>query len=189
MGRIGVQLARGDERSRLGEDAGALVVARLRDAGELLLGLGRREDALKVVERILHFRVDPRSPRGGYDDVELYLLGLADPSEVGPHVVFADQSQGLTLGATLRGPTTTVTIDDIVAANGPRRPAWDGVPKTFRMATIVVSRGRLLTPWEMAYYDRQAARGEATSLLEDYDFASPFFVNTGGRGILRTRLD
>jgi tetratricopeptide (TPR) repeat protein len=39
-------------------------------AGELLLGLGRREDALKVVERILHFRVDPRFARVA---AELYL--------------------------------------------------------------------------------------------------------------------
>ncbi len=39
-------------------------------AGELLLGLGRREDALKVVERILHFRVEPRFARVA---AELYL--------------------------------------------------------------------------------------------------------------------
>ncbi len=39
-------------------------------AAELLLGLGRREDALKVVERILHFRVDPRFARVA---AELYL--------------------------------------------------------------------------------------------------------------------
>ena len=39
-------------------------------AAELLLGLGRREDALKVVERILHFRVDSRFARVA---AELYL--------------------------------------------------------------------------------------------------------------------
>jgi tetratricopeptide (TPR) repeat protein len=39
-------------------------------AAELLLGLGRREDALKVVERILHFRVDSRYARVA---AELYL--------------------------------------------------------------------------------------------------------------------
>jgi tetratricopeptide (TPR) repeat protein len=39
-------------------------------AAELLLGLGRREDALKVVERILHFRVDQRFARVA---AELYL--------------------------------------------------------------------------------------------------------------------
>ena len=39
-------------------------------AGELLLGLGRREDALKVVERMLHFRVDARYARVA---AELYL--------------------------------------------------------------------------------------------------------------------
>jgi tetratricopeptide (TPR) repeat protein len=39
-------------------------------AGELLLGLGRRDDAIKVVERILHFRVEPRFARVA---AELYL--------------------------------------------------------------------------------------------------------------------
>jgi len=39
-------------------------------AAELLLGLGRREDALKVVERMLHFRVDARYARVA---AELYL--------------------------------------------------------------------------------------------------------------------
>jgi tetratricopeptide (TPR) repeat protein len=39
-------------------------------AAELLLGLGRREDALKVVERILHFRMDSRFARVA---AELYL--------------------------------------------------------------------------------------------------------------------
>jgi tetratricopeptide (TPR) repeat protein len=39
-------------------------------AGELLLGLGRREDAIKVVERILHFRIEPRFARVA---AELYL--------------------------------------------------------------------------------------------------------------------
>jgi tetratricopeptide (TPR) repeat protein len=39
-------------------------------AAELLLGLGRREDALKVVERILHFRVETRFARVA---AELYL--------------------------------------------------------------------------------------------------------------------
>ncbi len=39
-------------------------------AAELLLGLSRREDALKVIERILHFRIDPRFARVA---AELYL--------------------------------------------------------------------------------------------------------------------
>ena len=39
-------------------------------AAELLLGLERRDDALKVVERILHFRQDPRYARVA---AELYL--------------------------------------------------------------------------------------------------------------------
>jgi hypothetical protein len=58
---------------------------------------------------------------------------------------------------------------------------------TFRVATVVVSRGRLLTPREMAYCDRMARRGEETASL-DGGYTTPFSVNTGGRGILVTRL-
>ncbi|HEX6274600.1 MAG TPA: tetratricopeptide repeat protein, partial [Polyangiaceae bacterium] len=39
-------------------------------ASELLINLGRREDAVKVVERILHFRVEPRYARFA---AELYI--------------------------------------------------------------------------------------------------------------------
>lgn len=134
------------------------------------------------------FRVDPRTPWGGYNELELYLMGLADPAEVPDQLVFADASQEPTIGAVLHGPTTRVTISDVIAANGVRRPAWSGTPVTFRLATIVVSRGRLLTAAEMSYYDAMARRGEATTSFDD-GLQTPFTVNTRGRGVLRTRLD
>ena len=146
------------------------------------------------VDRVLtplgdgRFRVDARTPWAGFNELELYLLGLADPSEVPDQFVFANPAQSIEIGSVLEGPATRVTIDDVVAAVGPRVPAWDGTPVTFRAATIVVSRGRLLTPLEMAYYDRQARNGEATE-RGDEPVLMPFYVATRGRGILVTRLD
>lgn len=134
------------------------------------------------------FRVDARTPWTGFNELELYLLGLADPSEVPDQLVFADAAQSIAIGSIIEGPATRVTIDDVVAAAGPRVPAWDGTPVTFRAATIVVSRGRLLTPLEMAYYDRKARNGEATERGDD-TVLMPFHVATRGRGVLVTRLD
>jgi uncharacterized protein YjdB len=133
------------------------------------------------------YRLDAQSPFGGFNNLELYLMGLADSSEVENQVVFQNQSQTAQVGSILQGPTTVVTIRDIVSANGLRTPRWAGAPVTFRLASVVVSRGRLLTPMEMANFDLRARRGEATTRFSD-QFEAPFYVNTKGRGILVTKI-
>jgi hypothetical protein len=122
-------------------------------------------------------------------------MGLAPASEVGSWVVFTNQSQldQLHSGGVLRGPTTTVTVDQLIAADGERVPAYGAAPTTFREVAVVLSTGRLLTAQEMAFFDLMAARGEArTPLRYVAGFASgtsnPFFVATKGRGQLVTRL-
>jgi hypothetical protein len=133
------------------------------------------------------YRVDAQSPYGGFSNLDLYLLGLGDSSQVEPQFVFTDQTQHVSVGATLVGPTTPVTIRDIVAANGLRPLEYSGTPIVYHDALVVVSRGRLLTPLEMTYFDLAAQRGEATTSF-DNQFLTPFFVNTRGRGILVTKL-
>lgn len=133
------------------------------------------------------FRVDLQSPAGGLNNLELYLMGLADSSEVENQLVFQNQTQTVQVGAVLQGPTTVVTIRDIVSANGKRPTDYAGTPVTFHLAMIVVSRGRLLTAAEMSYFDDAARRGEATTSF-DNQFVTPFFVNTRGRGVLVTRI-
>jgi hypothetical protein len=130
-----------------------------------------------------------------FNNLELYLMGLAPASEVGSWVVFTNQSQldQLHSGGVLRGPTTTVTVDQLIAADGERVPAYGAAPTTFREVAVVLSTGRLLTAQEMAFFDLMAARGEArTPLRYVAGFASgtsnPFFVATKGRGQLVTRL-
>lgn len=132
------------------------------------------------------YRVDRQEPYGGLNDLELYLFGLADPSEVAEQIVF--DPQPYTIGSILHGRYTRVTIDDLIATYGPREPAWDGAPVTFRLASLVVSRGRLLTPLEMTYFERGARNGEATERAND-EYDVPFAVATRGRGVLITKLD
>lgn len=133
------------------------------------------------------YGVDWQEPYGGFNTLELYLLGLADSSEVEAQVVFQNQGQEALPGNTLHGPVETVTIGEIVRSNGLRPRVYGGTPVTFGMALVVVSRGRLLARSEMAYFDVMARRGEATASFDDR-YNTPFFINTRGRGILTTRL-
>lgn len=130
-----------------------------------------------------------------FNDMELYLMGLAPASEVGKHVVFINQNQldQLRPDGVLRGPVREVTAADVIALYGPREPAYPQSQTSFRLATIVLSRGRLLTPPEMAFFDHMAARGEAatelpyeTGLLRGV--TKPFGPATRGRATLSTKL-
>jgi hypothetical protein len=64
---------------------------------------------------------------------------------------------------------------------------------SFRLATIVLSRGTLLRADEMAFFDAMAARGElqvAVPVLEGLAryISEPFFTATLGKGTLSTTL-
>jgi hypothetical protein len=87
-------------------------------------------------------------------------------------------------------PSQYVSLSDVIAADG-------GTPSAsqtaFALATVVVSRERLLTPNEMAWFNYMAARGEGTAPVEVWEgFAhytgKPFTLATGGRMILKTKL-
>jgi hypothetical protein len=130
-----------------------------------------------------------------YNDLELYLMGLAPPAEVGPHFVFQNQDQQTELhdGGTLVGPVRTFSVDDVIAAVGPRVPAFGQARTAFSYATIVLSAGRLLTPDELSFFDHMAARGEATTPLpytSGFAFGTtlPFALATNGRGQLSTAI-
>jgi len=130
-----------------------------------------------------------------FNDLELYLMGLVDTSSVADHIVFQDQDQADQLfhGGILAGPVDVVTIADVVSVNGPRVPAAADAQTDFRLATIVLSDGGLLSQTEMEFFEHMAARGEAiTALAFDSGFASgiakPFHPATQGLGTLTTLL-
>jgi hypothetical protein len=121
------------------------------------------------------------------------LMGLVSTSGVRPHIVFRDQSMQVQPNSILPGPVDTVRIADIVAANGARSPSAAVAQRDFRIATVVLSRGRLLTPDEMAFFDHMAARGASENVLQYTQGTSrgetkPFYLATGQRARLITRV-
>ncbi len=69
------------------------------------------------------------APRFGFSRAEMYFLGLATPAEVTP-IKFVQT-----------GGTSQITIDQIIAANGARNPAYvPGQTRLFRIPTFVVKR-------------------------------------------------
>ncbi len=129
-----------------------------------------------------------------FNDVELYLMGLLPAEEVGEHIVFQDQDQldQLRDGGVLVGPVDTVGVDDIIDLHGPRIPAFGDAPTEFRLGVIVLSKDRLLSPAEVAFFDHMSARAEATTELPFTSglargITKPFFLATGGRATLSTR--
>jgi hypothetical protein len=128
-----------------------------------------------------------------YNDFELYLMGLIGPESVGEHIVFLNQDQNDQIrdGGILAGPVEPVRIDDIIAAVGPRVPDSASAPRVFRLATIVLSTGRLLTDDEMSFFEAMAARGESRRRHQFITSGSttptrPFFHATRGLAELVT---
>ena len=130
-----------------------------------------------------------------YNDFELYLLGLLPPDSVRPHYVFLNQNQRAELrpGGTLVGPTDTITVGEWVARDGVRSPAYSQAQRTFRMATIVLSRNGLLSRDELSFYNAVAMRAESETELPAIRATTrittwPFFLATGGRARLISQL-
>ncbi|HEX7676525.1 MAG TPA: hypothetical protein VF713_00260 [Thermoanaerobaculia bacterium] len=124
-----------------------------------------------------------------FSDFDLYLMGLLPPSAVSPGIIVqGNPCSGCVL------PSSTITINDVIAINGPRSPGASSAQKLFDVAVVVISRDRLLTDDEMAILEYFAARGEATiSLPYTSGFSrgttKPFYVATRGLGRVDLRLD
>ncbi len=147
----------------------------------------------RLVEVSGGFRVDRVERATEFNDLELYLMGLIPASAVRLHYVFRDRTLPVQANAVLPGPVDTVRIADIIAQNGARSPSTATALRTFRVATVVLSRGRLLTLDEMAFFDHMAARGESENILLYSQGlvrgeTKPFYVATGQRARLVTTV-
>lgn len=93
-----------------------------------------------------------------YSDLDLYLMGLLPPEQVAPWFVlenpsncidaasgdgvcadpgaFLFEAESYTVDATRRD----ITIDDVIAAEGPRIPAWPDAPDTYDVSFVLVTR-------------------------------------------------
>jgi PKD repeat protein len=84
------------------------------------------------------------SARNSFSPLDLYLMGMIDKSQVPPMLLIdnsaIDKTQLPQLGATVTGTAKTVTIDDIIAAEGPRIPNATTAQKQFNVGFILLTR-------------------------------------------------
>jgi hypothetical protein len=80
----------------------------------------------------------------GFSPLDLYLMGMIDKSQVPPMVLIEngtiDKTKLPQLGATVSGTAKTVTIDDIIAAEGARIPNTATSPKKFNVGFVLLTR-------------------------------------------------
>ena len=89
----------------------------------------------------------------GYSPLDLYAMGLIPPEEVGA-TFFVENPRGAgsssrarapRSGVTFDGVRKNITIDDIIAAEGPRVPHADVSPKEFNYAFMLMVDDQTLT--------------------------------------------
>lgn len=124
-----------------------------------------------------------------YTELDQYLMGLRDKSEVGPMFALDDGSgHGSASVPVAKGSSTTsmgtmtkvdFTIDDIIRAEGPRNPAYPNTQRCFRAAFVLVSgQGKTASAADIAKVDAYRTR-----------FESWFRFATDNRGTMDTRLN
>jgi hypothetical protein len=130
-----------------------------------------------------------------YHPLDLYLMGLVGPDDVGTQYVFSPHAAWEALGRTspYLASAKPITMEEIVALNGERDPPAGAAPTDFRMAVVVLSEERLLSASEMAYYDAVSARAEGTEevwVVEGFSRSldAPFALATGLRATMDVTL-
>jgi len=94
---------------------------------------------------------DYYSPAKGWSWLALYLMGLARPEEVPPFFILRNlQRTGQTDAngkPIFRGEKVVITIDDVIAAMGPRTPSFENAQKEFNTGIVVITKhGQKPTP-------------------------------------------
>jgi hypothetical protein len=86
---------------------------------------------------------DYYSPAKGWSWLGLYLMGLAKPEEVPPFFILRNLQNTRQTDAAghpiYKGEKTVITIQDVIAAMGPRVPDYDHAQKKFNTAIVVVT--------------------------------------------------
>lgn len=112
-----------------------------------------------------------------FSDLDLYLMGLMDPKEVAPWFVIEDPHDCVDSALpdmecppdsafsfkadsfTVSGTRREVTIDDVIAAEGPRVPAYPDAPNTWNLSFLLIKRpGEVLCEEEYALIDAVVER-------------------------------
>ncbi len=130
-----------------------------------------------------------------FKDLDLYLMGLLPANQVATHYVFKDQVAAAStscMGTLPYSLFNAISINDIIASDGPRSPAYPNAQKDFKVAVLVVSDAKL-SPEAMAHYHWFAKRAEATELVATHlgftkESSAPWYLQTGQRSTLNSRL-
>jgi hypothetical protein len=158
-------------------------------------GFGNYWGAYKRLESVAPglFRGYLSDPNAYYNDLELYLMGLASDSEVVSPIrtivnpVAGNSGTDPVTRETYREITgdelKEVNMQEIIAVHGPRTPDVGKAQKRFSSA-LIVAYDRQLTDVEFSYFD---------FLMRQYEQALPsyrtsFEKATRGRGSMSTRL-
>ena len=110
------------------------------------------------------FRVDSAETSGIFNPLDLYLMGLAAPSEVPPFASWTRPSPRASRASPGRRDRARQAADDRRRGRAPRAvrtPA--AAPQTLSTLSVVISRTGLMSDRELAFYDEQVVRGEATA--------------------------
>ena len=118
---------------------------------------------------------------GHYCWLDLYLMGLAAPEEVGPITVLdvEPRPHSVSLGTTLHVGTRTLGIDAVIAAEGPRTPPYGQAPDSWRAAFVLVVLDRNSS-------DAAAAAAAVDEMRQAWP--DEFAARTRGRGHMATTL-
>ena len=109
-----------------------------------------------------------------FSNLDLYLMGLLRPEQVGEFYFIRNPRRQ---GAVYRGARETLTVQNIIWANGRRRPTSAASPKRFRNAFVLLTR--------------DASRAESRARHVDdirERFTRIFRDGTGGRAEMDTTL-
>jgi hypothetical protein len=140
-------------------------------------------------------QLTPFSGARTYTDLDLYLMGLKPAAQVADHYVWTNQQAAANqncLGVVGYNLFKKVTINDVIAAAGPRSPAHPNAQRDFKVGVIVLSTAKL-PPEAMAFYNWFAQRVEARAALDVHQGlyvgkGNPFYVATSGAGSMTARL-
>ena len=118
-----------------------------------------------------------------YSPLDLYLMGMMKKEEVPPFFVIdspaIDKKRLPENGVTVSGARRNFTIDDVIAAEGPRSPDADHAQKEFRLGFVLLTRpGDTVTDEQLAGLN--AVRNAVATRLS---------VLTGGRALAQSYLE
>jgi uncharacterized protein (TIGR03437 family) len=133
-----------------------------------------------------------------FADLDLYMMGLLRPQDVGEHYIVTDPNAKALLdpcGATTLGPTqfTTITMQDILSGYGARVPAADGSLLKLKIANILITRDTLADVDTMSLSDFFSRRFETKEQVPvkiglDRRLGQPMPVASSGRASVSTQI-